>query len=100
MKGANHGGMHYSRVVVILAAGDQDTYEGFTVLLLDTYPNGDWCLDWNDTNLDHRRISFVVDDADYAHQVIHGFAKDTGQSVTSFTVSPADHDQFLRAKES
>ena len=88
--------MNYSRVVVTLAPGDSYYYGKFTRLLLDTYPTGEWCLDWVNTNLDKRRITFVVDDADYAHQVIDGFANDTGQSVVSFTVTPVNHDEYVR----
>lgn len=92
--------MNYARVVVTIAPGDQDNYEQFSDLLLDTYPTGNWCLDWDNTNLDERRITFVVDDADYAKQVIYGYADDTGQSVASFIVTPVEHDEFVRLMNS
>jgi glucose dehydrogenase len=88
--------MQYARVVVTIAPGDSYYYGKFTRVLLDTYPTGHWCVDWGSTKLDERRITFVVDDADYARQVIFGYANDTGQNVESFTVTPVDRDEFVR----
>ncbi len=92
--------MKYARVLVTIAPGDSYYYGKFTRLLLDTYPTGNWWVDWRDTVLDERRITFMVDDADYAKQVIYGYIEDTGQKVTSFTVTPVNHDEYVRMMDS
>jgi hypothetical protein len=86
--------MTYTRVIVQFSASDTAQYDKLSELILDTYPTGDWVVDLDNCDNDERKMEFIVDDANYARQVLTGFAGDFGRNVTSFIEKPSSQDEF------
>ncbi len=77
--------MAYTHVTFQFGSGDEVKYLQLRTLIMDSYPTADWVVDWEGSNVEARRLAFIVNDMEGVEQGIAGFAKDFGIPVSFIT---------------